>query len=102
MTTPDPPGRPRRPPARLDAAWVMAIYFVVAVAVWGLIGFVLDLLLTLQPWLTFVGLLIGTGVGLLLAQRRAGETPSPAREQDAVRAQPTDVQAVGGEARRTP
>lgn len=49
----------------------VAIQFVVAVAVWGAVGLVLDLLLPTAPWLQFAGILFGTAVGLVLAQRGA-------------------------------
>jgi hypothetical protein len=55
----------------VDLILAVAIRFVVAVAVWGGVGLVLDLLLPTAPWLQFTGILIGTVVGLVLAQRGA-------------------------------
>jgi F0F1-type ATP synthase assembly protein I len=55
----------------VDLMLAVAIQFVVAVAVWGGVGLGLDLLLSSGPWLQFVGVMVGTGVGLVLAQRGA-------------------------------
>jgi F0F1-type ATP synthase assembly protein I len=50
---------------------VIAIQVVVAVAVWGLAGLLLDLLLGTAPWLQFAGIVLGTMIALALAQRQA-------------------------------
>lgn len=50
---------------------VVAIEVVVAVAVWGLIGLIIDLVAGTGPWVQFGGVLMGTVVGLVLARRRA-------------------------------
>lgn len=55
----------------VDAMLSVAIQFVVAVAVWGAIGLVLDLVLPFSPWLHFGGVLFGVFVGLALARRQA-------------------------------
>lgn len=55
----------------LDALLVVAIEVVVAVAVWGLIGLIIDLVAGTGPWVQFVGILVGTAIGLVLARRRA-------------------------------
>jgi F0F1-type ATP synthase assembly protein I len=60
----------------VDLMLAVAIQFVVAIAVWGGIGLVLDLLLPTAPWLQFIGIMLGTAVGLVLAQRRAVPPPS--------------------------
>ena len=59
-----------------DTILTIAIEVVVAVAVWGLAGLVVDLLVGTGPWLQFTGILLGTMIGLALAQRRA--TPAEA------------------------
>jgi F0F1-type ATP synthase assembly protein I len=55
----------------LDLVAVVAIQVVVAVAVWGLLGLIVDLVLDTRPWAQFCGIVIGTMVGLVLAQRYA-------------------------------
>lgn len=60
----------------VDLMLAVAIQFVVAVAVWGAVGLGLDLLLSTGPWLQFVGVMVGTGVGLVLAQRGAAPPSS--------------------------
>jgi F0F1-type ATP synthase assembly protein I len=60
----------------VDLMLAVAIQFVVAIAVWGGIGLVLDLLLPTAPWLQFTGIMLGTAIGLVLAQRRAVPPPS--------------------------
>jgi F0F1-type ATP synthase assembly protein I len=50
---------------------VIAIQVVVAVAVWGLAGLLLDLLIGTGPWLQFAGIVLGTMIALALAQRHA-------------------------------
>jgi F0F1-type ATP synthase assembly protein I len=49
----------------------VAIQFVVAIAVWGVIGLGLDLLLPTAPWLQFAGVTAGALIGLVLVERRA-------------------------------
>lgn len=60
----------------LDTMAVIAIQVVVAVAVWGLVGLLIDLIAGTGPWLQFIGVLIGTLIALVMAQRLA--TPMPA------------------------
>ncbi|CAN5824623.1 hypothetical protein BH23ACT10_BH23ACT10_01600 [soil metagenome] len=55
----------------LDTMAIIAIQVVVAVAVWGLAGLLIDLLAGTGPWLQFVGVLIGMLIALALAQRLA-------------------------------
>jgi F0F1-type ATP synthase assembly protein I len=54
-----------------DAMLTIAIEVVVAVAIWGGLGLILDLLAGTGPWLQFFGILLGTMIGLALVQRRA-------------------------------
>jgi F0F1-type ATP synthase assembly protein I len=49
----------------------VAIRFVVATAVWGAAGLALDQLLPTAPWLQFTGVMVGSLIGLVLAQRSA-------------------------------
>lgn len=71
MTT-DEDAVPRpRDPNGTDTVLTIAIQLVVAVAVWGLLGLVIDLVAGTGPWVQFVGIVLGTFVGLALAQRRA-------------------------------
>lgn len=65
----------------VDLPLAVAIQFVVAVAIWGAIGLGLDLLLSTAPWMHFTGVLVGVGVGLVLAERRA-LAPDPAGARD--------------------
>ena len=60
----------------VDLMLAVAIQFVVAVAVWGGMGLGLDLLLSTGPWAQFVGVMVGTAVGLVLAQRGAASPGS--------------------------
>ena len=60
-------------PTHVDRMLAVAIQFVVAVAVWGAIGLVLDLLLSTAHWLQFAGVMTGSLIGLVLVQRRAME-----------------------------
>jgi len=55
----------------VDLMLAVAIQFVVAVAIWGAVGLLLDQFLPVAPWLHFIGVMVGVGVGLVLAQRRA-------------------------------
>jgi F0F1-type ATP synthase assembly protein I len=55
----------------VDIPLAVAIQFVVAVVVWGGMGFVLDQILPVAPWLQFTGMLVGALIGLVLVQRRA-------------------------------
>jgi hypothetical protein len=55
----------------LDVIAVVAIQVVVAVAVWGLAGLLVDLVLGTGPWLQFTGVIVGTMIALALAQRLA-------------------------------
>lgn len=55
----------------LDTMAVIAIQVVVAVAIWGLAGLLIDLLAGTGPWLQFVGVLLGTLIALVLSQRLA-------------------------------
>jgi F0F1-type ATP synthase assembly protein I len=73
----EPRGRGSTQPRRgstdhgVDLMLAVAIQFVVAVAVWGTVGLVLDLLLPTAPWLQFAGVTAGSLIGLVLVQRRA-------------------------------
>lgn len=60
----------------LDTMAVIAIQVVVAIAVWGLLGLIIDLIAGTSPWVQFVGLLIGTLIALVLAQRLAAPRES--------------------------
>lgn len=55
----------------VDLALVVAIQFVVAVAIWGAVGLALDQFLPIAPWGHFTGVMVGVAIGLVLAQRRA-------------------------------
>jgi hypothetical protein len=55
----------------------VAIRFVVAIVVWGAAGLALDQLLPTAPWLQFTGVMVGSVVGFVLAQRFA-TVPEPA------------------------
>lgn len=55
----------------LDVMAVIAIQVVVAVAVWGLLGLVVDLVLGSRPWVQFCGIVLGTMIALALTQRHA-------------------------------
>lgn len=61
----------------LNDVLVVAIEVVVAVAVWGLIGLIVDLVAGTSPWVQFFGVLTGTAVGLVLARRRATPLATP-------------------------
>ena len=65
--TPSPPDDNRR----LDPMVVATIEVVVAVAVWGLIGLIIDLVAGTGAWVQFIGVVTGTAIGLVLARRRA-------------------------------
>lgn len=54
-----------------DTTLTIAIEIVVAIAIWGGLGLVLDLLAGTGPWLQFFGILLGTMIGLALVRRRA-------------------------------
>jgi F0F1-type ATP synthase assembly protein I len=60
----------------VDRMLAVAIRFVVAIAVWRGAGLALDQLLATAPWLQFTGVMVGTLVGLVLAQRFA-TVPEP-------------------------
>ncbi|MBW3605242.1 MAG: hypothetical protein KY460_10095 [Actinobacteria bacterium] len=62
----------------LDTMVVIAIQVVVAIAVWGLLGLIVDLIAGTGPWVQFVGVLMGTLIALVLAQRLA--TPPESTE----------------------
>jgi F0F1-type ATP synthase assembly protein I len=49
----------------------LAIRLAVAIVVWGVFGWLVDLLLPTEPWGRFVGVLTGATVGLVLISRRA-------------------------------
>jgi F0F1-type ATP synthase assembly protein I len=71
----------------VDRMLTVAIQFVVAIAVWGTVGLVLDQILPTAPWLQFAGVTAGSLIGLVLVQRSA-TAPDPAGEGGR--------QAVGG------
>lgn len=62
----------------LDVMVVIAIQVIVAVAVWGLVGLVIDLIAGTRPWVQFCGIVLGTMIALALTQRQA--TPIEASE----------------------
>jgi len=66
----------------VDVVAVIAIQVVVAVAIWGLVGLLIDLVAGTGPWVQFCGIVLGTMIALALAQRHATpvETPEPAHE----------------------
>jgi F0F1-type ATP synthase assembly protein I len=55
----------------VDLPLAVAIQFVVAVVVWGGVGFALDRIVPVAPWLQFAGIMLGALIGLALVQRRA-------------------------------
>jgi len=55
----------------LDVMVVIAIQLVVAVAVWGLVGLLIDLVAGTGPWVQFCGIVLGTMIALALVQRHA-------------------------------
>ena len=61
----------------VDRMLAVAIRFVVAIVVWGAAGLALDQLLPTAPWLQFTGVMVGSVVGFVLAQRFA-TVPEPA------------------------
>jgi F0F1-type ATP synthase assembly protein I len=61
----------------LDVMVVIAIEVVVAVAVWGLVGLLIDLIAGTAPWFQFGGIVLGTVIALALAQRHATPTDAP-------------------------
>jgi F0F1-type ATP synthase assembly protein I len=79
VTTDEGAGSRPRDSHGTDTILTIAIEVVVAVAVWGLVGLVLDLVAGTGPWLQYIGILLGTMVGLALVQRRA----TPAEVDDA-------------------
>lgn len=62
----------------LDVMAVIAIQVIVAVAVWGLVGLLIDLVVGTRPWVQFCGIVLGTMIALALTQRHA--TPTEASE----------------------
>lgn len=62
----------------LDTMVVIAIQVVVAVALWGLVGMLIDLVAGTAQWFQFVGVMLGTIIALALAQRRASPSEQPA------------------------
>lgn len=60
----------------VDRMLAVAIQFVVAIAIWGGVGLALDQILPTAPWLQFTGVMVGTGIGLVLGQRRARQPRS--------------------------
>lgn len=62
----------------LDVMVVIAIQVVVAVAVWGLAGLLVDVVAGTGPWFQFSGIVLGTMIALALVQRHA--TPVEAQE----------------------
>lgn len=66
----------------LDTMLVVAIQFVVAVSVWGLLGLLVDLVAGTRPWVQFAGLALGTVIALALAQRHATQPPTRAAADD--------------------
>lgn len=68
---------PQRDEHGLDTMLTVAIQIVVAVAVWGLAGLLVDLVAGTGPWVQFAGIVVGTMIGLTLVQRRA-TPPEPA------------------------
>ncbi len=62
----------------LDVMAVIAIQVIVAVAVWGLVGLLIDLVAGTGPWVQFCGIVLGTMIALALTQRHA--TPVEASE----------------------
>ena len=61
----------------LDVMVVIAIQVVVAVAVWGLVGLLIDLIAGTGPWVQFCGIVLGTMIALALSQRHATPTEAP-------------------------
>lgn len=62
----------------LDTMLVIAIQVVVAVALWGLLGMLVDLVAGTAQWFQFIGIGLGTVIALALAQRRATPDEQPA------------------------
>lgn len=61
----------------LDVMVVSAIQVVVAVAVWGLVGLLIDLVAGTGPLFQFLGIVLGTMIALALAQRHATPVDEP-------------------------
>lgn len=55
----------------VDFTLAAAIHYVVAVAVWGALGLLVDQILPTAPWGHVVGVFAGSQIGLVLVQRRA-------------------------------
>ena len=66
----------------LDVMAVIAIQVVVAVAVWGLVGLLIDLVLGTRPWVQFCGIVLGTMIALALTQRHAAPADEPEPSHD--------------------
>ncbi len=79
MKQPTPPAPPE--PSRVDVAWLMAIELLASIVVWGLIGWLADLVLRTGPALKVTGLVVGTAAGItLLWQRGSAASYSEDRE----------------------
>ncbi len=60
----------------------MSIELVAAILVWGGIGWLLDRLLGTGVWLTWSGLMVGTGAGLYLVSLRGARREEDGAERD--------------------
>ena len=79
----------------LDHAHMMQVELVVAVALWGGLGWLADRALGSSPWCTVVGALVGYAAGLYLVWLRSQRMDA----EDAAEAAGRAARAPGGDLR---